>query len=63
MDEEGLDEERVNDLVARINPRFEAIVVEETIDGDGILAVLDGRHRVVAARRHGDVDIAVVKGG
>ena len=49
MDEDGLDEERVNDLVARINPRFEAIVVEETIDGDGILAVLDGRHRVVAA--------------
>ena len=63
MDEDGLDEERVNDLVARINPRFEAIVVEETIDGDGILTVLDGRHRVVAARRRGDVDIAVVKGG
>ena len=63
MDEDGLDEERVNDLVARINPRFEAIVVEGTIDGDGILNVLDGRHRVVAARRRGDVDIAVVKGG
>ena len=63
MDEDGLDEERVNDLVARINPRFEAIVVEETIDGDGILTVLDGRHRVVAARQRGDVDIAVVKGG